>query len=179
MANSCSNLEFLKGGTIDESTIMHSEIVSSVVSNSTIQTSEIKQLADIDAASATTITNRIVENVTNIRNISNAVAADEASYQAVGEKIVTDDVLVRLLVQTLTALPVSVLAPLAESLAASLNSTVLPAEMGASPVKCKEGVLPGALVGNDTYLLGAPTSWVQTADGDIPVYPHNPCEVPV
>lgn len=175
MGNSCSELKFLEGGTIADSTIMRSEISNSVVSNSTIETSTIEKLAGIDAASATTITNKIVENVTNIRNISNAVAADETSYKAIGEKIVLDEQLVRTLVQTIAALPASALSDLVEALAEALSAIITPTMSGATPVVCKQGVLPGRIAGNEDYLLGAPTGWVKTEDGAIPVYPYDPC----
>lgn len=60
MSNTCGGIDFLQGGTITSSTIVNSEILSSVIRASEFNCGHITALASIDDSSIQTIVNGIL-----------------------------------------------------------------------------------------------------------------------
>lgn len=55
MSQNCGSIEFLAGGTINQSSILNSQITSSEVSGSTLKTCKVESLTSVDEASAQVI----------------------------------------------------------------------------------------------------------------------------
>ena len=169
MSNSCGDITFLEGGTVKGSSVLNSQIVNSEISSSLVVSSNIETLSSVDAPSATTIINRILENITNVRNIAQTIAADEEAVKAILRKLLTAPDILDALLAALAMRPSSALTPLADALANSLENDVADVD-----APCNAGDFPARIAGSSDYVLGKPDGWVNTKNGSIPVY-ANPC----
>lgn len=94
MSQNCGSIEYLSGGTVNQASILNSQITSSEVSNSTLKTCAIESLTSVDDASAQVIADALaalpsnklqalVEALMQSMSFTDATAPDTSEDKAI------------------------------------------------------------------------------------------------